>query len=87
MEIQNISCGSSGILLGLKIVKTAGETARTSPGEHKNGTNVLVELAAPWKSRERIVCADSHFASVEAAETLLQMNLRFIGVVKTATSH
>ena len=86
MEIENIACGSSGILLGLKSVKTGAETAHTSPGDHNNGTNVLVELAAPWKGKERIICANCHFASVDAAKTLLQMNLRFTGVVKTATS-
>ena len=68
MEIQNNDSGSSGILLGLKIVKTGAEAARTSPGEHSNGTNLLIELTAPWKDRERIICADSHFASVDAAE-------------------
>jgi hypothetical protein len=31
------------------------------------------------------VCADSYFASVQAAEHLLSMGLKFIGVVKTAT--
>ena len=86
MEIQNIACGSSGILLGLKIVKRAAEPARTSLDEHNNGTNVLVELAAPWNGKERIICADSHFASVDAAEALPRMNLRFTGVVKSATS-
>lgn len=86
METHNIACGSSGILLGLKLVKTTGKTARPSSGEYNNDTNVLVELVVLWNDRKRIICAHSHFASVHAAGTLLGMNLRFLGVVKTATS-
>jgi len=33
----------------------------------------------------RVVCADSYFASVTAAQRLLGMGLRFIAMVKTAT--
>ena len=36
--------------------------------------------------RQRILIADSYFASIDAAEALLKNNLKFIGVVKTATS-
>ena len=34
---------------------------------------------------DRIVCADSYFASLTAAEELWNHGLRFIGVIKTAT--
>ena len=34
---------------------------------------------------DRVVCADSYLASVQSAEELRKMGLRFIGVVKTAT--
>ena len=30
----------------------------------------------------RLVCADSYFASVQAAETMYREGLKFIGVVK-----
>ena len=86
MEVQNISCGSSGIMLGLKLVKMAEETARTESDTNMNqGTNVLVELARAWADKQRIVCDDNHFASVQAAQPLLEIDLRFTGVVKTAT--
>ena len=32
----------------------------------------------------RLVCADSYFASVQAAETMYREGLKFIGVGKTA---
>ena len=39
----------------------------------------------PWANTDRIVCADSYFAAVSAAEELWERGLRFIGVIKTAT--
>jgi Transposase IS4 len=50
-----------------------------------HGTSVLSYLVSPWSGTNRIVCADSYFASVQGAEHLLSMGLRFIGVVKTAS--
>jgi hypothetical protein len=46
---------------------------------------VLKFLVTPWKFSNRVVCADSYFASVPAARQLLNWGLKFIGVVKTAT--
>jgi hypothetical protein len=44
-------------------------------------------LVKPWYGKgDRIVCADSYFVCVEAALYLKARGLRFIGVVKTATS-
>ena len=39
----------------------------------------------PWANTDRIVCNNYYFASVGAAETLREIGLLFIGVVKTAT--
>jgi hypothetical protein len=83
-EIQNAACGRSGIMLNVALVKAARSTEShsTSVG---HGTAVLSRLVAPWAGSWRVVCADSYFASVEAARYLLGMGLKFIGVVKTAT--
>jgi len=86
-EIQNAACGRSGIMLRLKIFTTATDhKANLSAAEQGllHGTAVLQRLVAPWASSGRVVCADSYFASVDAAETLRASGLRFIGVVKTA---
>ena len=50
-----------------------------------HGTKVLVDLVRPLANSGRVVVADSYFASVQAALTLYEMGLRFIGTVKTAT--
>jgi hypothetical protein len=50
-----------------------------------HGTQVLKRVVSPWFGSNRIVCADSYFASVGAAKELFCNGLRFIGVVKTAT--
>ena len=42
-------------------------------------------MILPWSNSDRIVCADSYFASVRAAEILKRIGVRSIGVVKTAT--
>jgi hypothetical protein len=90
-EIQNSACGRSGVLLRLKIVKTVTE-GEEEPEEAigdglNHGTKVLKFLVEPWSRSDRVVCADSYFASVNAAEELKRMGLRFIGVVKTATKN
>jgi hypothetical protein len=47
---------------------------------------IMLHLLRFWSSSKcHIVCADSYFASVQAACCLFDLNFRFIGVVKTAT--
>ena len=50
-----------------------------------HGTKVLATLVKPWANTDRVVMADSYFASLQAAKRVMSMGLRFIGVVKTAT--
>jgi Transposase IS4 len=77
-------------MLQLKLVTTAyHEATREVESEVglNQGTAVLERLVKPWYGKgDRIFCADSYFASVEAALHLTARGLRFIGVVKTATS-
>jgi hypothetical protein len=77
-------------MMQLQLVTTAEhEETRASEAEAglKHGTVVLDRLVRPWYGKgDRIVCADSYFASVEAALHLQARGVRFIGVVKTATS-
>ena len=87
-EIQNAACGRSGVMLRLKIVKTAEEenaSAEADDDGNNHGTNVLKFLVEPWVRTDRCICADSYFASVNAVTVMRTMGLRFIGVVKTAT--
>ena len=87
-EIQNAACGRSGVMLRLKLVETAeSEDQNLQQGEEGllHGTVILKYLVAPWFRTNRIVCADSYFASVSCAEELNRLGLKFIGVVKTAT--
>jgi hypothetical protein len=86
-ELQNSACGQSGVMLCLKLVVAAEDDAApiTEDADMLNGTRVLAELVSPWAGPGRVVCADSYFSSVQAAEQLLSMGLKFIGVVKTAT--
>ena len=87
-EIQNAACGRSGVIIRLKIVKTAEEdfaSAETDDDGNNHGTNVLKFLVEPWVRTDRCICADSYFASVNAVTVMRTMGLRFIGVVKTAT--
>ena len=87
-EIQNSACGDSGVMLRLKLVKTAeaeDHNVQEDESSIPHGAKILRELVQPWVNTERIVCADSYFASVKAARLMLQLGFRFIGVVKTAT--
>ena len=89
-EIQNAACGRSGVMLRLKLVKTKVEETSNQEEDHDDdmlhGTEILLLLIEPWNFSDRIVCADSYFASVMAANELLKVKMRFIGVVKTATT-
>ena len=88
-EIQNAADGVTGIMMRLKLVKTSGEEAECveHDGNLNHGTNVLLELTEAWHNTSipRIVCADSYFASVQAADQMYGKKMRFIGPVKTAT--
>ena len=87
-EIQNAACGHSGVMIRLKIVKTAEEenaSAVTDGDGNNHGTNVLKFLVEPWVRTDHCVCADSYFTSVNAVTVMRMIGLRFIGVVKMAT--
>lgn len=85
-EIQNIACGKGGFMLGMEFAKSESErNTGVSSDTMNHGTQVLLTLASPWTGSNRLVCADSYFASVNAAIEMYRNNLRFTGVVKTAT--
>ena len=50
-----------------------------------HGCKVLKELIEPWYHTNRVVCADSYFASVSTAKELMRLGMRFIAVFKTAS--
>ena len=60
-EIQNAGCGDSGVMIRLKIVKTAEEdnaSAVTDDDGNNHGTNVLKFLVEPWVRTDRCTCGD-----------------------------
>ncbi len=63
------------------------EAKGESDSQMLHGTAVARRQFAPWAGSHRVVCADSYFASVSTAEALIDMDLKFIGVVKTATKN
>ena len=88
-EIQNAACGRTGIMLQLRLVKGGNSHEDDDAevgGALNNGTKLVLKLTMPWWRTDRVVCADSYFASVQTAKELLKKGLRFVGVVKTATS-
>jgi hypothetical protein len=75
-------------MMRLKLVKMMEEQlthAQQGDNGLLHGTAVLKYLVLPWARTDRIVCANSYFASVGTLKELKQIGLRFIGVVKTAT--
>jgi hypothetical protein len=70
-EVQNAACGRSGIMLQLQLVTTAYHEATREVEREvglNHGTVVLERLVKPWYGKgDRMVCADSYFATVEAA--------------------
>jgi Transposase IS4 len=89
-ELQTASCGRTGVMLQLKVVKTMQEEAelQEEEGNNNNGLKqVMIQLTQPWESTGWLIFADSYFASVKAAIELKRRGFRFIGVIKTATRH
>jgi hypothetical protein len=86
-EIQTACCGQSGIMIGLKLVKSAKCRVREDPEDEglNHGTKVAKELVLPYANSGRVCVADSYFASVQCAKELWNIGMGFIGVVKTAT--
>lgn len=88
-ELQTAACGRSGLLLQIHVRTTSDHHRATMQDDERgllHGTVVMMRLVSPWAGTARLVCADSYFSSVEAALTLKAAGLRFIGVVKTATT-
>lgn len=96
-EVQNAACGESGVMIRLRVVKTAKAEEEEEDNNRRqhllqendegvlHGTAVLCDLVRTWSRSNRVVCADSYFASVPCAKKLRAMGFGFIGVVKTAT--
>jgi Transposase IS4 len=74
-KIWSCCDGRTGIMLQLKIVKTPTELElqelQDDNKKLNHGSEVLQDLVKPWKNTNRIVCADSYFASVQVANKLL----------------
>ena len=92
LELQNIVCVESGIMLYLKLVKSAEEEARNDRLKfdekeltYGKGTRVILELTKQYAGTGRLVTGDSFFASVEAALVLELIGLKFIGNVKVSS--
>jgi Transposase IS4 len=89
-EIQNAACGKTGIMMELHVVKGPAEERLVLENDEdddlRHGCKVMLHLLRFWTSAKcRIVCADSYFASVQAARRQFDLNFRFIGVIKTTT--
>ena len=77
MEVQDACCALSGIMIRMRILKGKDfekDQLQFNDEDEQllHGVKVLKELMAPWTNTNRIVCADSYFSSVSAAEELLK---------------
>lgn len=87
-ERQSAVCGRCGIVLRLSVVTSAKDqkaTGMTTDDDVSHEAAVHEQRSTPWAGTQRVVCADSYFASVPAAMELRKMGLRFSGVLRTAT--
>ena len=69
-DIHNDAGRRPGIMMQLVIFKSASNEEDQEDDEDNlpHGTKVLKELVMPWANTDSIVCADSYFSSVPAAE-------------------
>ena len=72
VEIHNYAYGKSGVMMWPRIFRSARNEEDQDDDEDNfsHGTKVLKGLLMTWATTDRIFCADSHSASVSAAEGL-----------------
>ena len=85
--IQNATCGWSGIMMRILIVKSISHDKEQEDDKDNipHGTQLMKELMLSWANMYKIVCTDSYFELVPAAEELWKHGICFVGVIKTAT--
>ena len=88
VELKNIGCALSGLILFMEIMKGKAEVVKPKYWSKANGATAAttMRLAENWFGTGRVVAGDSWFASVRTAEQMLLNGLHFIGDVKTGTS-
>ena len=76
-EIQNTACKRSGIMMRLRILKYANneEYNQDDKDNIPHCTKFLKKLVMPWANMDSIICIDSYFASLPAAEELWKSGL------------
>ncbi|KAL9179705.1 hypothetical protein ACHAXT_008995 [Thalassiosira profunda] len=93
MELQDVACVESKVMLQLKVVDAAEEEARREkdldlPESYtglKHGTKVTLELVEPWNRTGRLLVGDSYFGSVECARELKKLD--FDAILNVKNSH
>jgi Transposase IS4 len=92
LQIKIVKTSKEQQLISLEQTREEREQDREREGAAEDestglphGAVVLCDLVSPWYHSNRLVCADSYFSSVAAAQELKRNGLRYIGVVKTAT--
>jgi hypothetical protein len=77
---------NDGATCGEGTYRRALSTGKDEDDELGHGCKVMLHLLQFWTGAKcHIICADSYFASIQAACRLFELNFQFIGVVKTAT--
>ena len=86
-ELKNCADADTKIILQLEIQEGASIMANKEYiAEYKlAGTAQLLCLTEPWNGSERVISADSTFASVTTAIACMKNGMHFTGLVKTAT--
>ena len=76
-------------MLRLRLVQTIEEYeskhANVDDDGLLHGAQVIKTLVTSWTNSNRILCADSYFASVGCCEELKRTGIQFVDIVKTAT--
>ena len=85
-DIQDTSCGVSGIMIILKIVKGLnGDGHNDGYNDLLYDAKLLLCLVKPWCNTDQLVSAYYYFASVFTAELVVINGLKFFDFIKTST--
>jgi hypothetical protein len=93
-KIQNLADVSSGIMIFLKVVKSADKEKaikkdlELDPKEaaYGKGTRVLLEMTKTWHGSYHLVTANAYFASTKVVLVLKKEDVDIIGNIKQCNS-
>lgn len=85
LKIKTVRCVRNGVMLNIDLNLGSNSPQQNSDTGNAHGMAALLRFEQPWFWLERVICADSLFASLNMAKLILEKGIRFTGAIRNAT--